>query len=131
MTFSRRDGTCCLATLLLWVNASTAFAEDTSAATEGQALFVSHQCWQCHGFEGQGGAAARVGPTRYPFEVFVRFVRQPNLMPAYSPKVLSDEQLRKIYDYLDSMPEPPPLEDIPLLRPESHCPNPASLLWRR
>jgi len=88
-------------------------AED---ASDGAALYKANQCWQCHGYAGQGGPAARIAPTYYPFEIFARFVRHPNLMPAYSPNVLSDQQLRKIYEYVRSIPEPPPLEDIPELR---------------
>ena len=82
----------------------------------GRALYNAYQCWQCHGYEGQGGADVRIVPTLYPFEVFDRMVRHPNLMPAYSLNVLSDEKLRRIYDFLRSLPEPPPLEDIPALQ---------------
>lgn len=82
----------------------------------GRALYESHQCWQCHGYEGQGSVAGvRVAPTLYPYEAFVQLVRHTNLMPAYSPYVLSDEQLRLIYAFVQSIPEPPPLEDIPEL----------------
>ena len=63
----------------------------------------------------RGGAAKAVVPILYPFEAFVRFVRFPNLMPAYSPNTLSDEQLKKIYAYIKAMPEPPKQEDIPEL----------------
>ena len=80
---------------------------------EGRALYASHQCWQCHGYEGQGSVAGvRVAPTPYPFEAFSRLVRHTDLMPAYSPNVLSDAQLRLIYIYVRSIPEPPSLEDI-------------------
>ena len=83
---------------------------------EGRALFESQQCWQCHGYEGQGGVAGvRIAPTLYPFEAFARLVRHTNLMPAYSPNVLSDDQLRLIFAYVSSIPEPPPLEEIPEL----------------
>ncbi len=83
---------------------------------EGRALYDSHQCWQCHGYEGQGSVAGvRVAPTLYPYEAFARLVRHTNLMPAYSPNVLSEEQLRLIYAFVQSIPEPPPLEDIPEL----------------
>ena len=83
---------------------------------EGRALYDSHQCWQCHGYEGQGSVAGvRIAPTLYPYEAFSRLVRHTNLMPAYSPNVLSEEQLRLIYAFVQSIPEPPPLEDIPEL----------------
>ena len=89
-------------------------AGEVAAVREGRALFASHQCWQCHGYEGQGSVAGvRIAPTLYPFEAFSRLVRYTNIMPAYSPNVLSEEQLRLIYAYVSSIPEPPPLEDIP------------------
>ncbi len=80
-------------------------------------LFVSYGCYQCHGFEGQGGAASRIAPSPYPYEAFAALVRRPaNEMPAYPPSALSDEQLRAIYRYVRSVSEPAPLEDLPLLR---------------
>lgn len=80
-------------------------------------LFVAYGCYQCHGFEGQGGAALRIAPSPYPFEAFATLVRRPaNEMPAYPASALSDEQLRAIYRYVRSIPEPRPLESIPLLR---------------
>ena len=104
--------------LLLWtLGSATAWADEPGdEVREGLALYISQQCWQCHGYEGQGGVAGvRLAPTLLPFEAFARLVRFTNLMPAYSPKVLSDEQLRLIYAYVRSIPEPPPLEEIPEL----------------
>ena len=104
--------------LLLWtLGAAPAWSgEPGNDVEEGLALYVSQQCWQCHGYEGQGGVAGvRLARTLLPFEAFARLVRFTNLMPAYSPKVLSDEQLRLIYAYVRSIPEPPPLEEIPEL----------------
>ena len=102
--------------LLLWtLGCALASAEEPGDDVQkGRALYVSQQCWQCHGYEGQGGVAgSRIAPTQYPYEAFARLVRFTNLMPAYSPKVLSDKQLRLIYAYVRSIPEPPPLEEIP------------------
>ena len=105
-----------LSGLALTLCLSLAFAQGTDeAASAGRALYTANQCWQCHGYEGQGGAAVRIAPTVYPFEAFAQFVRHTNLMPAYSPNVLSDEQLRQIYEYVRSVPAPPALEDIPEL----------------
>ncbi|MDH3531349.1 MAG: cytochrome c [Gammaproteobacteria bacterium] len=105
------------ALLLLLFGLNTAFAQDPAApASDGKELYLSYQCWQCHGYEGQGGAAARLAGKQYPYAAFARFVRHPNLMPAYPPNLLSDEKLRRIFDYVRSIPEPPPLEDIPALR---------------
>ena len=104
--------------LLLWaLGFAVAFSQEPDDdVREGRALYDSHQCWQCHGYEGQGSVAGvRIAPTLYPYEAFARLVRHTNLMPAYSPNVLSEEQLRLIYAFVQSIPEPPPLEDIPEL----------------
>ena len=91
---------------------NAALAQDVS---EGRELFTANQCWMCHGYEGQGGAAVRIAPTLYPFVAFAALVRHSNLMPAYSPNVLSDEDLQKIFEFVSTMPEPPAVEDIPEL----------------
>ena len=104
--------------LLLWVLGPVAvYSQDSDEAVrDGRALYESHQCWQCHGYEGQGSVAGvRIAPTLYPFEAFSRLVRHTNIMPAYSPNVLTEEQLRLIYAYVRSIPEPPPLDEIPEL----------------
>ena len=90
--------------------------EPTESEIGGRDLYRRYQCWQCHGYEGQGGAAARLATQDYPFEAFEQIVRRPNLMPAYTSELLSDKKLRSIYDYVRSIPEPPALEDIPVLR---------------
>jgi mono/diheme cytochrome c family protein len=105
-----------LSILGLALGSSLSFAQDNDqGADEGRALFTANQCWQCHGHEGQGGAAVRIAPTLYPFVAFAQFVRHGNLMPAYSPNVLSDEQLRQIWEFVRNVPEPPAVEDIPEL----------------
>jgi len=122
-------------TMSLVAQVGMVLADDEKlAASEGRALYVAQQCWQCHGFEGQGGAAVRIAPTLYPFEVFAQRVRHTDLMPAYSPNVLSDEQLRKIYEFVRSVPEPPAVEDIPELRGQkidSHPPPSTQVVQRR
>ena len=80
-------------------------------------LFERNGCYQCHGYAGQGGAAPRIAPSRYPLEAFAALVRRPaNEMPAYAPALLSDADLAAIYDYVRSIAEPPALADLPLLR---------------
>ena len=95
------------------IRAPAADGDDSTA--NGRDLYLSQQCWQCHGYEGQGGAAARIASVEYPFDAFALFVRYPNQMPAYPANLLSDEKLRLIYEYVRSIPEPPPLDDIPEL----------------
>ena len=84
-------------------------------ADEGRELYLNYQCWQCHGYEGQGGAAPRIASTPYPFAAFAEFLRRPNVMPAYPPNLLDDAELRLIYDYVISIPAPPRLDEIPEL----------------
>jgi mono/diheme cytochrome c family protein len=92
-------------------------AVNAQPANDGQALFFANGCYECHGFVGQGGAAPRIAPTAYPYEAFAALVRRPaNEMPAYAPQALGDDALRAIYAYLRSIPEPPPLVDIAILR---------------
>ena len=76
-------------------------------------LFVRYGCYQCHGYEGQGGDGLRIAPSPYPFEAFAAKVRKPaNEMPAYAPEVLSDADLQALYRYVRAIPEPP--ADLPL-----------------
>jgi mono/diheme cytochrome c family protein len=88
------------------------------SADDGEALYVTFGCHQCHGYEGQGGVAGpRIGPTSYPFVAFAQLVRRPaNVMPAYAPNVLDDATLERIYDYVRARPQPADLDDITLLR---------------
>ena len=47
---------------------------------------------------------------------FVRYVRHPfGAMPAYSQKVLSDQEVLDIYAYVKAMPAAKPSSEIPLL----------------
>ena len=94
------------------VLAANAYAQD-----DGARLFVANGCYQCHGYQGQGGAGPRIAPTQYPYEAFDRLVRRPaNEMPAYARAALSDEALRAIYRYVREQPVPPPAADTALLR---------------
>ena len=111
----RQLGSRAVLVLLMWaLGPAAVYSQDSDEAVrDGRALYESHQCWQCHGYEGQGSVAGvRIAPTLYPFEAFSRLVRHTNIMPAYSPNVLTEEQLRLIYAYVRSIPEPPPLDEI-------------------
>jgi len=91
------------------------YAQD---AAEGREHFVTYGCWQCHGYEGQGSiAGVRIAPTLLPFAAFEVLVRRPaNVMPAYAPSALPDDILQDIFAFLQSVEEPPAIEDIPALQ---------------
>lgn len=88
-------------------------------AANGRKIFETYGCYQCHGREAQGGlrTGPRLGPNPISFDALRRYVRQPTgQMPPYTAKVVSDRELADIYAFLQSLPEPPPVSEIPLLR---------------
>jgi mono/diheme cytochrome c family protein len=88
-------------------------------ADNGRKLFAADGCYQCHGYEAQGSSATgpRLGPQPIAFAQLIRYVRAPTgQMPPYTAKVVSDRDLADIYAFLQSRPQPPPVDSIPLLR---------------
>jgi len=83
----------------------------------GKKIFVRDGCYQCHGYAGQGSiAGAKIGPPVLNAQGMIRYIRKPTgAMPAFSDKVLSDQEVNDIYAYLKTMPAPKPAKDIPLL----------------
>jgi mono/diheme cytochrome c family protein len=92
---------------------------DTTAAGLGAALYKKDGCYECHVNDAQGGPQGpRLGPNPIPFPRFVAYVRNPaGDMPPFTAKVISDDDLSKIYAFLQSRPTPPGVKDIPLLAP--------------
>ncbi len=104
-----------LAASLAGTNLATA-----ADAAKGKIAFTQHGCWQCHGFAGQGSVATSNGRviarTQLPLDAFKSFVRTTNgPMPPFREAVLSDQELDDIYAYLQSLPAPKAVSDIPLL----------------
>ena len=89
--------------------APTAPAAPAGNVETGKKLWVSVGCWQCHGYEGQGGAAgSRLSARNLPFAGFSAYVRRPtNQMPPYTEKVVSNTDLGHIFAYVNSRPAPP------------------------
>jgi mono/diheme cytochrome c family protein len=102
---------------------SAAFAAQAAPqgdATKGKANFERVGCYQCHGHQGQGGREGpRIAdpvPLAWPaLQAWVRTTSGD--MPPYTPKVLSDAELIDIYAYLQSVPKPPDVNSIQLLKP--------------
>ncbi len=101
--------------------ASSAFAAAAAPQgdpAKGKVNFETVGCYQCHGFQGQGGREGkRIGdPMPLAWPAFLGWVRTTSGdMPPYTPKVLSDQQLADIYAYLQSIPKAPDYKTIPLL----------------
>jgi mono/diheme cytochrome c family protein len=89
------------------------------AVNAGAALYKKNGCYECHVNDGQGGPQGpRLGPNPLPMPRFVAYVRNPaGDMPPFTAKVISDDDLSKIYAFLQSRPMPPQVKDIPLLAP--------------
>jgi mono/diheme cytochrome c family protein len=109
---SVRVGLAALAASLLFGTA--AFA---ASAEKGKTAYVQHGCWQCHGFQGQGGITGpKLAPDPIAAEAFSAFVRGSNrAMPPYPEAVLSNEDLADIHAYLQSIPKAADYKSIPLL----------------
>jgi mono/diheme cytochrome c family protein len=88
-------------------------------AENGKKIFTSYGCYQCHNYAAHGGGAGpRLAPKPIPFPAFTRQVRKPvNEMPPYTGKVVSDKELADIYAFLLTIPEPPAVSSIPILKP--------------
>lgn len=103
----------------LWSQTPAAAPKSAAPAGDpqnGKKLFESIGCYQCHGHEGQGGAGARIAPRPIPWAQFSKYVRQPaDQMPPYTAKVVPDKDLADIYAFLESIPQPPPAKNLPLL----------------
>ena len=87
-------------------------------AANGRKLFVSFGCYQCHGYEAQGGAAGpRLAPRPIAYAQFMKYVRHPtNEMPPFTEKIVKDAELTDIHAFLRAQPAPPDVDKIPLLK---------------
>jgi mono/diheme cytochrome c family protein len=98
---------------------SQAPADNTPAgnAENGKKLYAQYGCYQCHGYAAQGGVGPRLAPRPLAFAAFSKYLRQPSgEMPPYTVKVLSNSQLADVYAFLRSVPQPPAVDSIPLLK---------------
>ncbi|MGH6682438.1 MAG: c-type cytochrome [Pseudolabrys sp.] len=109
------------AAALLMLTILACGAASAASAEHGKIAFMQHGCWQCHGTMGQGSIATsggkRLAPNPMPWEALAGFVRSTNrAMPPFSEKILSDDDLADIYAYLQSIPKPPDVNGISLLK---------------
>lgn len=104
-------------TLLIFLAALVPGFSAAQNVENGKRIFLRDGCYQCHGYAGQGTiAGARLAPPVLNAQGMIRYVRKPaGAMPAFTDKVLSDQEVNDIYAYLKTMPAPKPVKDIPLL----------------
>jgi mono/diheme cytochrome c family protein len=90
----------------------------TGSVENGKRVYMKETCFFCHGTVGQGAGntGARLTPPARNVAGFIRYIRRPaGSMPAFTEKVISDQDLTDIYAYLRSIPAPKPTKDTPLL----------------
>ena len=99
------------------VSALTAANANAASADHGKEVFVQKGCWECHGTQGQGAVTGpRLAPDPIPLEAITNFVRNSTgPMPPYRKEILSDADLADIFAYLQSIPQPPDVKNVPLL----------------
>ena len=104
-----------VAAALVWAQSKPG-AAPSGDAQKGRKIFTSYGCYQCHGYDGHGGAGARLAPNPISFDAFSKYIRQPTgEMPPYTAKVVSEKELADIYAFLHTLPAPPPAKSVPLL----------------
>lgn len=111
---------------------SPAAALTSGNATRGKTLYLAHQCFACHGYNGETGTRLlRENGTFMPrlltVRGFIAFIRAPRpneappvgssvAMPSYGASSLPDGQAADVFAYIKSFKSTQPaLKDIPLL----------------
>ena len=110
--------------LVLAVEAAAQTAQSLGAppgsAERGKKVYLEQLCYTCHGTVGQGGergAGPKIYPNPFPYTAFAMQVRKPRqVMPPYTDKHVSDQDLADMYHYLFSTKPAPAAKDIPLLK---------------
>ena len=103
---------------LLLVAVATLAQTKPGDVANGKQIYMQNGCYQCHGTVGQGGlAGARLAQTKLTLAGFTAYVRNPapGSMPPYRAKVMSDQELADVFAYVQSVPPPVPLANIPIL----------------
>lgn len=97
----------CFIAALSVATQSVAQENASGDAVRGKSVYMESRCYYCHGRVGQGGQGPTLAKTVLPYVGFRQIVRVPyGAMPAYSSKVLADQDLQDIYAYVKSLPGP-------------------------
>jgi len=87
-------------------------------AKKGESHYLMFGCWECHGYTGQTGSGARLATTTLNASGFVNSIRNPRTdqMPAYSAKLIPDQEAADLFAYIKTFKKPPDAREIPLLQ---------------
>ena len=114
------------------VAASQAAAGGPGNATNGKELYSAHQCWACHGYNGETGTRLLQEDGTFVSRLltvrgFISFIRAPRpdeapptgsslSIPSYGVTSLPDQQAADLWAYIKTFkPTQPALKDIALL----------------
>ena len=101
-------------------------------ASSGKAVYLAHQCWACHGYNGETGTRLLQDdgtfiPRLLTVNGFIAFIRAPRpdqappigstvAMPSYGVASLPNQQAADLFAYIKTFTSTQPaLKDIPLL----------------
>jgi mono/diheme cytochrome c family protein len=100
-----------------WAQQANPQVPKAGNAENGKRIFTAYGCYQCHGYQGQGGGAgARLAPRPLPLAAMIAYVRKPTgVMPPVTAKVVSDTEIADIRAYLETVPAPPDVKSVKLL----------------
>ena len=102
---------------VLGLSAALAQNAPNGNVANGKKLYETIGCFQCHGYVGQGGAAGPKLIDPVPFPAFIVQLRTPRqVMPPYTERVLSDQQVADIYAHVKTFPLPPDPSTISILK---------------
>src|SRR5262249_28287617 len=95
----------------LWAQGQT-----SGDPTNGKRIFERNGCYECHNYNASGSRqGARLANTKLTAAGLIAYVRKPRTMPAYSTKVMTDQELTDVWAYLRSLPEPLSAKSIAIL----------------
>lgn len=104
--------------VIMMIIGAAAAAQPVADSGRGRTLYAEVGCYQCHGYEGQGAITTgpKIAPDPMPYAAFVQIVRHSaRTMPAYGVELLPDPDLAAVYAYLKTIPDAPPVKELPLL----------------
>ncbi|QGZ63191.1 c-type cytochrome [Paraburkholderia acidisoli] len=93
-------------------------ADSGADVQAGRALFMRNGCYECHGIFGQGSISTgpALAPHPLPLAAMQAYVHAPKgQMPPFSEKILSNADIARIHQYLESISPGPAAASIALL----------------
>lgn len=94
-------------TLLVMVVLLTACGAPSGSPEDGKRWFMMHNCWSCHGKNGNDGRAPEITNLSMSFGSFLRKLRTTDapIMPPFPETKLSEQDAADIYAFLNSAKE--------------------------